>query len=260
MSGLEYGDEAARRLESAYMTSDVIAQRAATLEHVNLTEGKTVLDIGSGPGFLCETIADAVGSTGCVVGVDISPDMVKRAQDRNQRPWLSYRVGDATALEEPDSKYDAVLCTQVAEYVPDVQSVVSEAGRVLKPGGEALFVATDWDGVIWHSDNPERMADVMRSWESHCAHPRLPRALPQHLAAAGLRLEATSVFPILNLKWDDDSYSKGISEFIRDYVAARNEVDTATVAAWYAELAQLSESGRYFFSSNRFIFQAAKPA
>jgi hypothetical protein len=48
-------------------------------------------------------------------------------------------------------------------------------------------MATDWDAVVWHSENPERMALVMRSWEAHYAHPRLPRSMAYKLANAGFR-------------------------------------------------------------------------
>lgn len=259
MSGLEFTDEAAQRLESLYMTRDVIAQREATLELVTFSNGDSVLDIGSGPGFLCEHVADLVGANGRVVGVDISQDLVERSERRNTRPWLSFRTGDATALDEPNATYDVVLCTQVLEYIPDVDAVLSEVARVLKPGGVAVFVATDWDSALWRSDDPERMARVLRAWEAHCAHPRLPRVLQQHLVDAGLELHSACVFPILNLSWDDDSYSKGLSVLIRDYVAAGDDVDAQSISSWYDELRLLSDSGRYFFSSSRFIFRVVKP-
>jgi cyclopropane fatty-acyl-phospholipid synthase-like methyltransferase len=54
MSGLEFTDEAARQLEKAYLTRDVIAQRSETIRYLNLSPGERVLDIGCGPGFLCE--------------------------------------------------------------------------------------------------------------------------------------------------------------------------------------------------------------
>jgi arsenite methyltransferase len=259
MTTLSFTSDAARRLESLYMTRDVVSQRAATLERLGLSEGESILDVGSGPGFLAESIADSVGSSGRVVGVDISHDLVARSTRRNGRSWLSFRTADATALDEPDVAYDAVVCTQVAEYIADVDTVISEVGRVLKPGGRFVFVATDWDGVIWHSGNPERMSRIMRSWEAHCAHPRLPRSFKSRLARAGLRFQGATVFPILNLTWDDDSYSKGLSALIRDFVGSQGGIDAGTVSSWYDELGELSDSGRYFFSSARFIFCGSKP-
>ena len=259
MSGLEFTEEAARQLEALYLTNDVIAQRSETLRQLQLREGEHVIDIGCGTGFLCESVAEVVGETGRVVGIDISADLVELADCRNIRDWLSYRVGDALAIEEADVSFDVAVCTQVAEYIPDVTKVISETYRLLKPGGRALFVATDWNGVIWHSDNPARMAAVMKSWEAHCAHPQLPRSLSGRLRSSGFKLEEASVFPILNLEWGNDTYSKGLSKLIHSFVERRDDVSFDELADWTEEHSHLSSKGRYFFCSNRFIFYASKP-
>jgi ubiquinone/menaquinone biosynthesis C-methylase UbiE len=259
MSSINFSKDVAKRLEAVYMTPDVVAQRQATLQRLQLREGESVIDLGSGPGFLCESMADIVGPTGRVLGVDISADFIERSMERNERRWLAYRVGDAIAVDEPDATFDAVTCTQVAEYIAEVDKAIAEAFRVLKPGGRALFVATDWDSVIWHSENPARMSAVMRSWEAHCAHPRLPRTMTARLKAPGFVLESATVFPILNLVWSDDTYGKGIARFIRDFVARRGDIPEADVTAWFDEFPRLSEQGRYFFNTSRFIFVGSKP-
>ena len=119
--------------------------------------------------------------------------------------------------------------------------------RILKPGGRALFVATDWDGVIWHSDAPARMAAVMKSCEAHCAHPRLPRTMARRLAAEGFILSDASVFPILNLEWRDDAYSKGLAWLVREFVAKRGDCRDDELAAWADELPRLSDNGKLLF-------------
>src|SRR3954463_4277456 len=100
MSGLEFTKDAARRLESLYLTRDVVAQRAETVRRLALSRGERVLDVGSGPGFLCESIAAAVGDDGAVIGVDISSDLVALCERRNPPKWLSFAVGDATQLAQ----------------------------------------------------------------------------------------------------------------------------------------------------------------
>jgi arsenite methyltransferase len=255
VSGLKFTEDAARRLESLYLTSDVVAQRAETVRLLALSRGDRVLDMGCGPGFLCEAVAAAVGSDGIVAGIDISSDLIEICKRRNRPNWLSFATGDVTQLAYPDASFDVVVCTQVAEYVPDVGRVLSEAFRVLMPGGRTVFVATDWDALIWHSELPDRMASVMKSWEAHCAHPRLPRSLAPRLVSAGFRFDELSVFSILNLRWDDGLYSKGLAGLIRDFVSSKNEVGSG----WYNEFGQLSNAGQYFFSSNRYIFLASKP-
>jgi arsenite methyltransferase len=259
MSALKFTEEAARRLEEIYLTRDVVAQRSETIRLLSLSQGEHVLDVGCGPGFLCAGMGALVGGSGAVLGIDISHDLIDRCKQRNVHAWISYEVGDATRLERPDASFDVVVCTQVAEYVPDVDKVLSEAFRVLRPGGRSIVVATDWDTVLWHSENPNRMDRIMKSWEAHCAHPHLPRSLPRRLRAAGFRFDGASVFPILNLQWEDNAYSKGMTGLIRDFVAAGNDVALEELRAWAEEFTDLSNAGEYFFYSARFIFRASKP-
>jgi arsenite methyltransferase len=259
MNGLKFTEEAAGRLEKFYRTKDIVAQRIETVRHLNLTSGESVLDIGCGPGFLCESMSEIVGGNGAVVGIDISVDLVTLCNQRKHPSWLSYEVGDATKLNQTDSSFDVVVCTQVAEYIADVDSVLSEAYRVLKPNGRTLFLATDWDAVVWFSDDPTRMGAVMKSWEAHCAHPRLPRSMAYRLKNAGFRLDDAVVFSFLNLQYDDDSYSKGLAQFVRNFVGGKEDVSAGDLIEWQNELERLNAAGRYFFSSSRFIFKASKP-
>ena len=104
---------------------------------------KKSLDIGCGPGFLCEGMSEIVGRDGTVVGIDISRDLVELCDRRKHPIWLSYEVGDGTKLNQLDASFDVVVCTQVAEYIPDVDAVLSEAFRVLRPGGRTILIATD---------------------------------------------------------------------------------------------------------------------
>jgi arsenite methyltransferase len=125
MNGLKFTDEAAGRLEKFYRKKDIVTQRLETIRHLNLIDGESVLDIGCGPGFLCESMSEIVGPNGEVVGIDISADLIAVCNRREHPTWLSYEVGDATKLNQPDASFDVVVCTQVAEYITDVDSVLS---------------------------------------------------------------------------------------------------------------------------------------
>ena len=80
------------------------------------------------------------------------------------------------------------------------------------------------------------------------------------LVNAGFRFDGATVFPILNLQYDDDSYSKGLSQGIRDFVARKNDGLADDLNEWHGEFERLSEAGRYFFSTNRYVFRASKRA
>ena len=103
MDTLEFKEEAARRLEILYSTPDVRGQREEALRQLRLRPGEAVIDIGCGPGYLSESMAEMVSPGGRVLGLDISKDILEFAQRRNDKPCLSYRHGDAMALSEPDA-------------------------------------------------------------------------------------------------------------------------------------------------------------
>ena len=100
--------------------------------------GLRALDIGCGGGFLAEEFA----ALGCrVVGVDPSPVSIAAARGHAAARGLDidYRVGPGERLPVPDSGFDLAYCCDVLEHVSDLDRVVSEAARVLKPDGLYLF-------------------------------------------------------------------------------------------------------------------------
>ena len=94
---LQFSEEAARKLEGIYSTPDIVAQRRTALDLLALVPGESAVDIGCGPGFLCEQMAEIVGSKGRVLGIDISDDLLAFARDRNKREWLTSARGCQSA-------------------------------------------------------------------------------------------------------------------------------------------------------------------
>jgi 2-polyprenyl-6-hydroxyphenyl methylase / 3-demethylubiquinone-9 3-methyltransferase len=112
---------------------DVLTRQRATA-----AGGLRTLDIGCGGGFLAEEFA----ALGCrVTGVDPSPVSIRaaRAHATARGLRIDYRVGSGEHLPAPDSAFDLAYCCDVLEHVSDVDRVISETARVLKPGGLYLF-------------------------------------------------------------------------------------------------------------------------
>jgi arsenite methyltransferase len=80
MGTLEFNEEAARRLEILYSTPDVRGQREEALHQLRLRPGEAVIDIGCGPGYLSESMAEAVAPGGRVLALDISKDILDFAR------------------------------------------------------------------------------------------------------------------------------------------------------------------------------------
>ncbi len=257
---IEFDEEASRRIEAVYLTPDVVGQRRAIAESLALRPGERVLDIGCGPGLLAQEMAEAVGAEGRVHGVDLSPSMLAIAERRRGAPGaapIALEEADASSLPFPDESFDAAVSTQVYEYVADMPAALAEARRVLMPGGRLLILDTDWDSIVWRSDDDERMTRVLSAWDEHLAHRDLPRALPELLSGSGFRLDHCAVVPLLNVGYDQDTYSAGMLELVAAFVAGRRGVEADEANAWARDLRAMGD--RYFFSLNRYLFLAERP-
>jgi SAM-dependent methyltransferase len=104
----------------------------------SLRKGQTVLDLGSGAGFDCFLAAKAVGEQGRVIGVDMTPEMVRKAWENAKKGGyrnVEFRLGDIESLPVIDDSVDVILSNCVINLSPNKPQVFSEAFRVLKPGG-----------------------------------------------------------------------------------------------------------------------------
>ena len=103
-----------------------------------LKPGETVLDLGSGAGIDAFLAGRAVGLTGRVIGVDMTPEMVRKAQEFQARGGfenVEFRLGEIERLPVADSTVDVIISNCVINLSPDKPRVFREAFRVLKPGG-----------------------------------------------------------------------------------------------------------------------------
>jgi len=258
-TGLRFDNKASERLIAVYVTPDVVAQRQHIVDALRLQPGERVLDVGSGPGFLASTIADKVGASGQVCGVDISERLLAVAAAHcAHKAWVDFRYGDATKLPFPDGFFDVAVVTQVLEYVADVHTALMELHRVLRPKGRALILDTDWESIVWHATNRERANRILKAWDDHLADPYLPRTLAPKLRQAGFRVETQQIIPLFNPVFDTETYSNRMIDIIVPFVSGRQEITAEEAEAWAQELRQLGEAGSYFFSINRYLFIARR--
>jgi ubiquinone/menaquinone biosynthesis C-methylase UbiE len=249
-------------LDRRYSTPALVAQRKQVREIIRARPGETGLDVGCGPGFLsCELAAD-VAPGGRIVAIDTSAQSVKataaRAEAHGLAGVVEVRVGDAASLEFADETFDFVVATQVYCYVADVGCAVREAARVLRKGGRLVVLDTDWDFCAWASSDPAlTRCMVAARGAKQFVHAHLPRELHRLLLAAGLRLVGVRVYPMIETRYDPDSFGIESIDGTRD-AALADGVPAAAVAAWEQELRARQADGEWFFCLNRFIFTATK--
>lgn len=253
----KYGEREARATERAYATPEITAQRVATLESLALKAGESVIDIGVGPGLLSADMAQQVGATGRVVGVDSSSSMVAIAARRcGEFSQVEIATGDAQKLEFPDGSFDAAVCTQVLLYVPDVGRALMEMHRVLKPGGRALVLETDWRGLVLSSSYPDVTETMIRSWDDAAASPQLPPVLDPMLREAGFTSVGFVPIPVYGTSCAEGNYVYNMIKSFSETAVKQRRANETEAGAWVDDLLKKSAEGTFFFCINRFLFCA----
>ena len=103
-----------------------------------LSSGERVVDVGCGAGIDSLIAAKKVGPNGRVIGVDMTPSMLKKARQAAEEAELKnvqFREGYAEALPVDDGWTDVVISNGVLNLMPDKAAALEEMNRVLKPGG-----------------------------------------------------------------------------------------------------------------------------
>lgn len=107
-----------------------------------LKEGEIVLDLGSGAGIDCFLAAKKVGPKGKVIGIDMTPEMIRKAENNAKKAGMlntEFKLGDIENLPVDDNSINVIISNCVINLSPDKEKVFQEIHRVLKPGGKVTI-------------------------------------------------------------------------------------------------------------------------
>ncbi|WP_047985312.1 demethylmenaquinone methyltransferase [Ornithinibacillus californiensis] len=127
------------------------AWRKDVMKQMKVPDGASALDVCCGTGDWSISLAEAVGSTGNVVGLDFSKNMLSVAHEKNkelQYEQLDFVHGNAMDLPFEDNSFDFVTIGFGLRNVPDYMTVLKEMYRVVKPGGIVVCLETSQPTTI----------------------------------------------------------------------------------------------------------------
>ncbi len=113
--------------------------RRRAVEATALGPGMSAIDVATGTGKVAASLGRRVGPEGRVLGVDLAPKMIERAQRTFAgRPNLAFVTGDAMALPAEDGTFDAATIAFGMRNLPDYRQGFAEMRRVVRPGGRVV--------------------------------------------------------------------------------------------------------------------------
>lgn len=163
----------------------------------NLTPGEVVLDLGSGGGIDVLLSAKRVGPAGRAYGLDMTDDMLALAESNRAKAGVDNAVflkGDIEAIPLPDATVDVIISNCVVNLSADKRRVISEAFRVLKPGGRLAI-----SDVVVRGRMPAQVRRSMELWVGCIAGALEVDEMETLLRAAGfedISIEPTRIYQI----------------------------------------------------------------
>ncbi len=180
----------------------------------SLKEGEVVLDLGSGGGFDCFLARKQVGETGFVIGVDMTPEMIKLSRQNAGKSGyknIDFRLGEIEYLPVADKSVDVVISNCVINLSLDKQQVFNEMYRILKTGGRISI-----SDIVSTAELPEHIKNSPASICSCVAGAEHVENIKTMLQNAGFT--NIHLIPKDNSKEVIRSWVPGLEEFIASFI------------------------------------------
>ena len=250
------------RLEYRGKDETFVAMRQEYLNQMNLPSRANILDLGCGTGVVTRALATQEGFSGRVTGIDYSPELINVAQRLAQEEGLTqqvvFRVGDAQSLEDEAERYDAVILHTLVSHVPDPMRVVSEAARVVKPGGLVAIFDGDYASLTFAVSGHEFDAEMVRTILSLVvANSYVMRELPGMLRGSGLEIANFQANVLAEA--GAGHFFSSLAESYVPMVIKADLISKERAESWLNAYRQASLSESAFASCNYYTYIARRP-
>jgi ubiquinone/menaquinone biosynthesis C-methylase UbiE len=269
------------------MIEPVVPSRVAWLANlVNAGPGDRVVDLGCGAGSTLEAVATLrarrpvvfrgrLGPVTAVpavevdlIGVDASRAALRAtAAALGELPtasWLLAQANLAGGIPLADESVDRAVSHNVLECLPDPTVLLEEAARVLRPGGRLVVSHTDFDTLVFSSEDRaltrrlvHAYSDTQQDWMG-AVDGTIGRRLPDLVGRSRLEVEAVEATAVVSRRWAPGELGFGYAHNLVDALTRTHAADPGELAAWLDGLARLAERDAFLFSLNDYAVVATR--
>jgi ubiquinone/menaquinone biosynthesis C-methylase UbiE len=247
----------AQFMETSHARQTARRYQQEMLARLELAVGATVLDIGCGTGQDSQELAQVVGSSGRVVGIDKSETMLQTARTRAAQAQLpiEFVLADATHLPFTDASFDGCWASRVLAHVGEPEVALAEMVRVARPGARVVVADGDLDLTI--VDIPDRTLTrkIVHAACDQMQHPWLGRQLPRLLQQAGLsdiKVEGR----MMRL---DYAFFQMVFQGMLQRTQASGALSEEELTHFWSALEQAEKEQRFFAGAVGFVVSGQKP-
>ncbi|MDX3263035.1 methyltransferase domain-containing protein [Streptomyces sp. MI02-2A] len=182
--------------------------------------GQTALDVGCGPGTDLPALAERVGVSGTVIGVDRDPVMLAEARRRtSELPAVQIREADVHALPVEPGTVDRAKIDRVLMHVNDPAAVLEQLHLATRPGARIGLAEPDWDTLVVDAEDLDTSRAFTRYTASEVVrHAAIGRSLARYAQQAGFTIETVRATTPVFLDFQDADHTLGLGRNMQQAV------------------------------------------
>lgn len=246
-------------------TADLLRYfKTLSYDLMRLRPGHHVLDLGCGPASDTLALAEIVGETGRVVGIDHDPEMIatarQKADEASVSAYVSHEVHDATQLPFADNSFDACRSERVFQHLPDPETALAELVRVTKPYGWIVIADADWGSIAFDSSLLDLELKVHAAYHDKAAqNPLIGRQLSHMMRRGGLSAITQQVIVMEFIDYLTLSYVTRLETVMREQGLDGNYFSAEEFDRFVADLKHRDAEGDLFAYASDVVAAGQKP-
>ncbi len=223
------------------------------LAPAELKPGQTVVDYGCGPGGLALELARRAGPSGHVHGIDLNKEFAGLARKALAEAGFAasstvHHVTD-DKIPLPDASVDRLICKNVMEYVPDIAATLREFRRVVKPGGLAHIIDSDWGMLVVEPLGAARLGELFEAAKLAYHTPHAGRMLYSGMKKAGFASVSVKILANPDIK----GHMQLVLHNMVNYAKIGGRIDSKRADAMLADVKQSIADGTYMMVLPQFL-------